>query len=187
MWSQHRWIRAELVLVVLGALGLLWATLGGFSQATDAAPPQPTCGCGHPDALAGAQLAATGDIRESGESVSSPLVAHERLPDGTVVEWVTLIGDAFVGAYPGAMYVFTGRSEGTVSAGNCGSGPRQHVVIIIPGNGNLGSKQDVIVTRVGAQTANIPEISPGTRLGSINALGTCGTSGEYQGWRGVVE
>jgi hypothetical protein len=187
MRSQHRWIRAGFVLFVVGALGLTGAALGDFSRVTDAVPPQPTCGCGRPDSSAGAQVAATRDIGGSGGDVTSPLIAQERVPDGTVVEWVTLIGEAFVGAYPGAMYVFTGGSEATASAGNCGSGPRQRVVIIIPGEGDLGSKQDVIVTRVGDQTANISEIAPGTRVGSIQVLGSCGLSGEYQGWRGVVE
>ena len=110
--------------------------------------------------------------------------AQERLPDGSVVQFVVPSGIA-VGTL--STLVFTGPADGTVvGPGDCGTGgPLQSTVVI---NGPAGSRSfsvNVIVLEVNV-VANPPAVPPGTRVGSLVQNGPC-NGGAYDKWTGVVE
>lgn len=114
--------------------------------------------------------------------------AGDRLPDGTVVQFVLPTGTPITTGTSGDFLVFTRRADAVVTgAGTCTTGtqlPLQSAVAIDPGSGS--SHVNVIVTDVNGVTDPSP-IAPGTRLGSLVSLGTCGASGEFELYRGVVE
>lgn len=110
--------------------------------------------------------------------------AQERLPDESVVDFVIPAGSPL--STPLSTVVFTGPADGTaVGLGTCGTGgPLQSTVVISPNQRPFSA--NVIVLEVNG-VANPPDVPPGTRLGPINSLGTCGVSGEYDKFRGVVK
>jgi hypothetical protein len=110
--------------------------------------------------------------------------AQERLPDGTVVEFVTPLGTPISTA--ATAIVFTGPSDGTVDGpGNCATGGLLHSIVAIDPGGGVFSA-NVIVIRVDG-VGNPAEVPPGTRLGPFVAIGTCGFNSEYQIYRAVVQ
>lgn len=79
--------------------------------------------------------------------------------------------------------VFTGRPSGSTAVGTCGAGdhPVQNGVFVDPG-GNRATRI-IGVIPVSQSTA----VAAGTRVRNLQSLGTCGTSGEYDKYRGEVQ
>lgn len=104
----------------------------------------------------------------------SSSLAQERLPDGSVVEFVVPNGSPPTA--PSSTVVFTGPADGTVvGPGSCGAGGQlQSTVVIAPAQRTVS--MNVIVVKVDEVT-NPPAVPPGTRLGSFVGLGLCGPLG----------
>ena len=118
------------------------------------------------------------------------VAANDQLPNGTVVDFVVPAGSPFSSGGDDVV-VFTGRADGVVAGpSTCSSGtqnPLQSAIgIFAPPHGAGQRFFNVIVVSVEGGTNPSP-IAPGTRLGSIQSLGICGTSGEYDKYRGVVK
>jgi hypothetical protein len=175
MWSQHRWIRAGFVLFVLGAVGLTWAALGDFSRATDAAPPQPTCGCAQVDSAVVPHLAATGDVGvrvdlslnvaalEDGESRKLAIPAEVQV----------VINSTFV--------VVTGPPAGA-STVQCAPGfPFQHnAVVLDPGGAHAAERTEIVIYQLTEEP-----VPAGTRFRITEGPSPCNT--DYLLYIGTVE
>ena len=120
--------------------------------------------------------------------LSSGLFAANRLPTGTTVEFIVPVG---TGIGMAELVVFTGPVDLTVGLpGNCtpavgDSGPLQEVLSIDPGAGG-SHRATVIVTQV-AGVWNPGAVPLGTRLGPLTALNVCGSTNDFQKYRGTVE
>ncbi|MBI4487811.1 MAG: hypothetical protein HY694_01885 [Deltaproteobacteria bacterium] len=108
-------------------------------------------------------------------------VAHAQV---TTVDFVVPTGTALVAGVGNDKIVFTGRSSGTTGVGNCGTGDRpvQNAVMVDPAGGRATRLSGII----GVSGAADP-VQNGTRLKNLVGLGACGTSNEYDKYRGEVD
>lgn len=126
------------------------------------------------------------------------LSANDQLPEGTEVEFIVPVGTTIATGTSGEKLVFTGRADAIVSGfGNCGffsgggvagtQGPLHPAVSIDPRGGGSVFHGNVIVTHVNGGANDPSPVPPGTRLSSIVQLNVCGTTNEFQKYRGVVD
>ena len=122
------------------------------------------------------------------------VLASDRLPDGTEVDFIVPVGTTIATGANGEKLVFTGRADAIVSGfGSCGggtgggtTGPLHPAVSIDPGAGGSGFHGNVIVTHVNG-TGDPSPLPAGTRLSTITQLNVCGTTNEFQKYRGIVD
>jgi hypothetical protein len=146
------------------AIGLTWAALGGFSEATDAAAPQPTCGCGQ--------------------------VAHDEatphLVEGDVVEFVVstqIAAEIRQRLLEGAFLIVTGPSRGSAYVGDCdsdNSAPIQSAIVTAAG-GEPAFKIEELMP-----VSRDEPLQPGRRLSNFTDLGLC-TGTAFTKFRAAVE
>ena len=175
MWSQHRWIRAGLVLVVLGALGLTWAALGDFSRATDVAPPRPTCRCGQPDSAVMPHVATTGDVSVLIRSPSNvPAQEEGELRKLAIPSEVQVINNS-------TFVVVTGPPAGA-STLQCAPGfpIQQNAVVLDPGGAHAAQRTEIVIFQFTEEP-----VPAGTRFRIIAGPDSCTT--DYKLYNGQVE
>lgn len=107
-------------------------------------------------------------------------VTYNLYAQATTIEFVIPIGTAISTASEKIVFIQKSTTNDTV--GNCAAGehPVQTLVAVDPAGG-AAKISGVIVT---SQTDSV---APGTRLGALSAMGTCGTNNEFQKFRGEVQ
>lgn len=108
-------------------------------------------------------------------------VTYNLYAQATTIEFVIPVGTPISTASEKIVFIQKSTTNDTV--GNCAVGehPVQTLVAVDPGGGGAAKISGVIVT---SQTDSVP---PGTRLGALSAIGTCGANNEFQKFRGEVQ